>query len=137
MSAFTSAHNGPWWQSEVIDPDRHGAIIVLEREAGLEDYIDYCKTLKRTKGTSPLDDATFRYQLANLRVEIETLRMIAYRVGWMQSRGEVPQKESSMSKLWADIQFQKTYKTLARGLGDFLSQGFAITAIELNQLGNR
>jgi alkylation response protein AidB-like acyl-CoA dehydrogenase len=85
----------------------------------MDDYIDFCKSLQRTKKGSPLDDPQFRHQLANLRVEIETMRLICYRVGWMQSKGEIPQMESSMVKLWGDIQFQKTYKTLARGLGEY------------------
>ena len=85
----------------------------------IEEYIAFVRELKATRGFSPLDDAPFRHQMANLRIEIETLRMIAYRVGWMQSRGEIPQKESSMSKLWADVQYQKTMKTLARGLHEY------------------
>lgn len=85
----------------------------------IEEYIAFVRQLKATRGFSPLDDAPFRHQMANLRIEIETLRMIAYRVGWMQSRGEIPQKESSMSKLWADVQYQKTMKTLARGLQEY------------------
>lgn len=85
----------------------------------MDDYIDYCKDLQKTKKGSPLDDPQFRHQLASLRVEIETFRLICYRVGWMQSKGEIPQMESSMVKLWGDLQFQKTYKTMARGLGEY------------------
>ena len=85
----------------------------------IEDYIAYCRTIKRTRGMSPLDSAPFRHELANLRVEVEALRMLAYRVAWMQSRGEIPQRESSMTKFWADVQSQRVYKTLSRGLDEY------------------
>tara|TARA_B110000116_G_C16772765_1_gene554185 strand:+ start:37 stop:1236 length:1200 start_codon:yes stop_codon:yes gene_type:complete len=85
----------------------------------LEEYIEFCQELKSTGKYNPLDNDQFRHEIANLRVEIEALRMICYRVGWMQSKGEIPQMESSMTKLWVDQQFQKTYKTLSRALGQY------------------
>jgi alkylation response protein AidB-like acyl-CoA dehydrogenase len=85
----------------------------------IEDYIEWCRTTKRAHGSSPLDDKPFRNEIADLRVQVEALRMLCYRVGWMQSKGEIPQKESSMTKLWADLQSQKVYKTLSRGLGEY------------------
>jgi alkylation response protein AidB-like acyl-CoA dehydrogenase len=85
----------------------------------VEDYLDYAHRMKRRVGSSPLDSATFRAELANLRVEVEALRMLSYRVGWMQAQGQIPQKEASMTKLWGDLQNQRVYKTLSRGLEDY------------------
>ncbi|MDP7619588.1 MAG: acyl-CoA dehydrogenase family protein [Dehalococcoidia bacterium] len=85
----------------------------------MEDYIEYCRRLTRRGRSSPLDSEVFRNELADLRVEIETLRTLSYRVAWMQSNGDIPQKESSMTKLWGDSLDQKVYKRLSWGLKDY------------------
>ena len=84
----------------------------------LEDVIDYAKRIRR-RGDSPLDNPIVRHQIANLRLEIEAMRMLSYRVGWMQSRGEIPQKEASMTKFWGDELAQKVYRYSSRILGDY------------------
>ena len=48
----------------------------------LEDFIAYARRLRR-HGESPLDNPIVRHQIADLRLEIETMRMLSYRVGWM------------------------------------------------------
>lgn len=45
--------------------------------------------------------------------------MLSYRVGWMQSRGEIPQKEASMTKFWGDELAQKVYRYSSHILGDY------------------
>jgi alkylation response protein AidB-like acyl-CoA dehydrogenase len=85
----------------------------------LEKFIDYCREWKRLYGSSPLDDDVARNQLAEWRVQLETARMVCYRVAWMQGQGLVPQKESSMTKLWADILFTGIYRTCARLLQEY------------------
>jgi len=45
-------------------------------------------------------DAVTRNRLAQLTVECEVARLLHYRVTWMQSRGEVPNYESAMSKMY-------------------------------------
>ena len=84
----------------------------------MEDFIDYARRI-RQHGESPLDNPLVRHQLANMRLEIETMRMLSYRVGWMQSRGEIPQREASMTKFWGDELTQKVYRYLSRVLGDY------------------
>ncbi len=85
----------------------------------LEDFQDFSRGMRRRTGSSALDSAVFRSEVANLRIEIETLRMLSYRVAWMQSQGQIPQREASMTKLWGDQQNQRVYKTLSRGLQDY------------------
>ena len=41
-----------------------------------------------------------RRRLADLRVELEVGRLLAYRVAWMQDRGMIPNAEASISKLF-------------------------------------
>ena len=55
----------------------------------IEQFVDFCRETKRRVGSSPLDNAIVRHQLADWRVEVEMERMLSYRVGWMQSQGLV------------------------------------------------
>ncbi|MGE5595027.1 MAG: acyl-CoA dehydrogenase family protein [Hyphomicrobiales bacterium] len=48
--------------------------------------------------TAPVSGAAYRHRLASLRIEIEVGRWLARRVAWLQTRGRVPNAESSMSK---------------------------------------
>ena len=51
-------------------------------------------------GDTVMHDPGVRNGLANLAIESEIARLIAYRVGWMQGQGLIPNHESSMSKLY-------------------------------------
>ncbi len=85
----------------------------------IEHYIDFCRGQKRRGLHSPFDSPVFRHRVADLRARIEAMRMLSYRIAWMQSQGLVPQKEASMTKFWGDDLDQRTYKTLSRGLQEF------------------
>jgi alkylation response protein AidB-like acyl-CoA dehydrogenase len=84
----------------------------------MEQFIDYCKKVGPL-GSNPLDNPIVRHQLANLRLEIETMRTLSYRVGWMQSNGEIPVKEASMTKFWGDSITQKVYLYLSQVLKEY------------------
>ena len=51
-------------------------------------------------GGRPWDTPTVRNTLAELAVEVEVGRLLAYRTAWLQARGEVPNYEASIGKLW-------------------------------------
>ena len=85
----------------------------------IEHYIDFCRGWKGRGHGTPFDSPVFRLRVADLRVEIEAMRMLSYRIAWMQSQGLVPQKEASMTKFWGDDLDQRTYRTLSRGLQEF------------------
>ena len=53
--------------------------IVLGRV--IEQFVDFCHQTKRRVGSSSLDNAIVRHQLADWRVEVEMERMLSYRVG--------------------------------------------------------
>jgi alkylation response protein AidB-like acyl-CoA dehydrogenase len=44
--------------------------------------------------------ATVRHKLADLLTEVEVGRLIAYRTAWLQAKGEVPNYEASIGKVW-------------------------------------
>jgi alkylation response protein AidB-like acyl-CoA dehydrogenase len=85
----------------------------------IEHYIEFCRNQKRRGFDTPFDSPVFKHRVADLRARIEAMRMLSYRIAWMQSQGLVPQKEASMTKFWGDDLDQQTYRTLSRGLQGF------------------
>jgi alkylation response protein AidB-like acyl-CoA dehydrogenase len=65
-----------------------------------------------------------RAKLAEHRIELEAGRWLAYRVAWLQDRGEIPNYEASQSKTFATEIAQRFANTAvnALGLGGGLSQ---------------
>jgi alkylation response protein AidB-like acyl-CoA dehydrogenase len=69
-------------------------------------------------------NSVFRAKLADHRIELEAGRWLAYRVAWLQDRGEVPNHEASQSKTFATELAQRFANTAvnAFGLSGGLSQ---------------
>jgi len=84
----------------------------------VEEFIDYAREAK-VNGEPLLNDVRVRHVLADMRLQIEVARMISYRVAWMQTRGEIPVKESSQTKLWGDMLHQGIYRGIASILNDY------------------
>ena len=79
----------------------------------LEEFLDWSRMVRRAGGDAPAQRAEVRNRLADWRVQVEALRMVCYRVAWMQSQGLIPQKESSMVKALGDTLFQEMYRGMA------------------------
>ncbi len=72
----------------------------------LEDLVGYTRGTKRN-GKRLLDEVPVRTRLADAALEVEIGRMLSYLVVSMQSRGLVPNYESSIAKLFnTDMQFR-------------------------------
>ena len=84
----------------------------------IERYIDETRKRTRRGASSLLDDPVARHRIADLRVRVETTRMLCYRVAWMQSQGMVPDREASMVKLMGDETGFAVYNELARLMGE-------------------
>ena len=67
--------------------------------AVLEKFIAMARRLK-FNGESILKDPIVRHKLADLRIRVETGRMLSLRLLWLQSKGEVPQTESLISNYY-------------------------------------
>ena len=95
----------------------------IESSARLIGVLDrFLAVMRRTKfnGESPLADPVLRHKLADARINLETDRMLAYRVAAMQARGEVPEKEGMMSGLRALTTAKFTFwPTLAKAIGPY------------------
>jgi alkylation response protein AidB-like acyl-CoA dehydrogenase len=78
----------------------------------------------RTSSAFPIFHLPFRAKLAEHRIELEVGRWLAYRVAWMQDRGEAPNHEASQSKTFATEIAQRFANTAvnALGLGGCLTQ---------------
>jgi len=85
----------------------------------LEDTVDWFESIASIGADNITKRAEIRNRLASWRVEVEMLRMLCYRVGWMQSQGLVPGKESSMVKATGDELFQRIYRGLSQIMGEY------------------
>ncbi len=84
----------------------------------LEDFVDYA-TRTKVNGEPLIDDEVVRHTLADVRVEIEVCRMICYEVAWLQSQGEVPIRESALTKLFRDEMIPNVFEKMARLLREY------------------
>lgn len=84
----------------------------------MEQFIATYRQRRRATGSSLLDDPVARHKLADLRVQVETTRMLCYRVAWLQTQGLVPDKEASMVKVMGDEVGWRVYNVLAQLAGD-------------------
>ncbi len=82
----------------------------------LEDLVDYCRE-KDFTGNRPIDDPIVRQKLASLTIEHDVARLIAYRVTWMQSQGQLPDGEAAMCKVFTTELNQRLYRTAGEILG--------------------
>jgi len=72
----------------------------------VEELVGYARETKRN-GKFLSEEVTVRVRLADAALEVEIGRMLSYRVVSMQSRGLVPNYESSIAKLFnTDMQFR-------------------------------
>jgi len=76
----------------------------------LKDLVGYVRETMR--GSESLaHNPLIRQKLAQLAIEIEVCRLLQYRVAWMQSRGVLPNYESSIVKVYADELGQRVART--------------------------
>ena len=64
-------------------------------------------------------DPITRHLLTDLRIQIEVARMLSYRVAWMQTRGELPVREASITKIMAGELGQRQARTFARIIHEY------------------
>jgi len=92
--------NQGWYISQVtLAFERSGVALPASAKRMLERLVDYVKETK-LNGNPLAHDSMVKYKLAEMAVEIEVNRMIAYRVAWMQNKGLIPIVAAPMSKLF-------------------------------------
>ncbi len=92
-------HRGWYVAAATLDFERSGINRVMAGIRTYEELVAYA-TQTRTNGQPIMDDSRVRHRLAELAIEFAVGRMLAYRVGSMQARGQIPNAEASISKLY-------------------------------------
>lgn len=84
----------------------------------LDQLVEYANTATR-RGAPLARDPVVRRQLASVATEIEALRMLFYRAGWMIEKGRTLTYESALAKVMADELGQKLAALGMELLGPF------------------
>src|SRR3990170_7442293 len=92
-------HRGWYVAAATLDFERSGINRVVTGIRLYEELVE-CAAQSKADGGRLLDDTRVRHKLAELAIEFQAGRLLAYRVASMQARGEIPNAEASMSKLY-------------------------------------
>ncbi len=99
--------NGGWYVgATMLDLERSGVEYWAGAVATLNDLLQYAGEA-RHDGRSLADDPLVRQRLAELAIEAEVSRLMAYNIAWMRDQGAVPNKEASIAKAFGTELQQK------------------------------
>ena len=102
---------------QTLDIERSCIGALVGQRQAVEDLIAYAKE-HRADGSSRLDpNPLVRYDLADRYIETLAGRMLAYRIVSMQARGQTPNYEASMAKLYTNEVNQRIYRTAMQVIG--------------------
>ena len=108
-SGLIGEKNMGWYVgATLLDLERSGAGYSARAARLMEDLITFCRENRRD-GRPLTEDPLLRFRLAQTAADIESARLIAYNVAWMQSKGLIPNKEASIAKLVGSEVLQKVY----------------------------
>jgi alkylation response protein AidB-like acyl-CoA dehydrogenase len=92
--------NQGWYvATTLLDFERSGIDYVTAARRVLYDLAGYARDNSGRDGQPLASDAAVRARFAALAAEAEAARLLAYEVAWLQSQGNVPTREASMSKV--------------------------------------
>ncbi|MEE2885519.1 MAG: acyl-CoA dehydrogenase family protein [Chloroflexota bacterium] len=102
----------------LLDLERSGVGYCARATRLLEDLTEFCKQSIRD-GEPISQNPLVKTRLSQMAVDIEICKVIAYQVAWMQSQGQIPNKEASISKLQGSEMLKKLYGLGIQILGMF------------------
>ncbi len=109
--------NRGWYvAAATLDFERSGINRVVMGYRMLEELVQYAFAT-RVNGLRLGDERTVRSKLAELAIEFTAGRMLAYRVASMQARGQIPNTEASMSKMYGSELQQRLAGAGMRSMG--------------------
>ncbi len=111
--------NKGWYQLVIaLDIERSSIGYAAGNQRIIEELIRYASETKQD-GAPLVSNPLIRNELAQLVVENEVARMMAYRIAWMFSRGLHPSYESSMSMVFVSEVMRHTANVGMRILGHY------------------
>ncbi len=111
--------NKGWYELVIaLDFERSSVGYAAGNQRIIEELIKYAKETARN-GEPLANDPLIRNELAQLVVENEVARMMAYRIAWMFSKGLHPSYESSMSMVFISEVMRRTANAGMRILGHY------------------
>ena len=111
---LVGTENRGWYQvATALDFERSGVGAYAGGKRNVERLVDIVKQDRSIVERSP----RVRYELADRWLELDVGFNIAHRIPWMQSRGEVPNAEASVSKLYGSELTQRIAGTGIQLLG--------------------
>ena len=103
--------NRGWYvAATLLDFERSGIDYPAQARRTLDDLTEYAHNTLGTDGHPLSKDPDVRRRLVDLGIETDAARSIAYQVADMQARGEIPNKEASMSKTLGTSLVQSVYR---------------------------
>jgi alkylation response protein AidB-like acyl-CoA dehydrogenase len=90
--------NRGWYvATTTLDFERTGISRVIWAQRQFEELVELTREARGRRAAWAMSPA-LQHKLAELRIEFEIGRLLCYRVAWLQTRGVVPNYESSMAK---------------------------------------
>jgi alkylation response protein AidB-like acyl-CoA dehydrogenase len=78
-----------------------GGVVGEGRRTILTDLIEYTKETEHN-GKLLSEDPNVRQRLAQLAIEASIRRLFSYRTAWLMKKGDIPEVEAAMSKVWGN-----------------------------------
>jgi len=102
--------NQGWYiLAENLDFERSGIERIVGGELLFRQAVDF---LRQAPKLGTAKEAALRLRLAELAVELEVGRLLAYQVAWLQAQGKIPNYEASASKVYGSEWVQRMALTV-------------------------
>jgi len=125
-------NKGWYYNATLMDFERSGIEMVVGNEYFIESLTELVREITEKEGTSERLTLV-RHQLIQLKIESDISRLLSYRIAWMQSKGEIPNYQTSMAKLFKTELSQKIARL---GMEIFGNYGRLYPGAEHTRLGD-
>ena len=117
VTALVGEENRGWYYAtHALDRERLSIFTVSSVRAVFEALLDWARA-RTPDGRRPADEPWIRCSLANFKVELEVLQMLSYRNLALLARGDVPNYEASMGKIFSTELMQRLQNAGTKMLG--------------------
>ncbi|MEE8443697.1 MAG: acyl-CoA dehydrogenase family protein [Dehalococcoidia bacterium] len=110
------ADQGWYVAASNLDFERSGIERVAVNCSLMNDFVEFIKEAK-TNGQIIGARPEVRHRVADMFIEVEVGKLLAYKIAWMQSQGLVPNKEAAISKLFGTETTQRNARGMLEILG--------------------